>query len=86
VTVSLDALDDATFRAVADTPCPVAAVLAGIDAAVAAGLAPVKVNTVLQRGVNDDQVEELAGWARDTGVDDPVHRVHGRRHHQRLGT
>jgi GTP 3',8-cyclase len=68
VTVSLDALDDETFRAMADTPVPVAAVLAGIEAAVAAGLGPVKVNTVLQRGVNDDRVEELAGWARDTGV------------------
>jgi GTP 3',8-cyclase len=68
VTVSLDALDDATFQAVADTPVPVASVFAGIEAAVAAGLTPVKVNTVLQRGVNDHLVEDLAGWARDTGV------------------
>jgi GTP 3',8-cyclase len=68
VTVSLDALDDATFRAVADAPVPIASVLAGIDAARDAGLTPIKVNTVLQRGVNDDQLEELAGWARDTGV------------------
>jgi cyclic pyranopterin phosphate synthase len=68
VTVSLDALDDATFRAVSDTTVPVQAVLDGIAAARAAGLAPVKVNAVLQRGVNDDQVEALAGWARDTGV------------------
>jgi GTP 3',8-cyclase len=68
VTVSLDALDDATFRAVSDTTLPVQAVLDGIAAAVAAGLAPVKVNAVLQRGLNDGQVEELAGWARDTGV------------------
>jgi len=68
VTVSLDALDDATFRAVSDTSIPVQAVLDGITAAQGAGLDPVKVNAVLQRGVNDDQVEELAGWARDTGV------------------
>jgi cyclic pyranopterin phosphate synthase len=68
VTVSLDALDDATFRAVSDTTIPVRTVLDGIAAAQAAGLAPVKVNAVLQRGVNDDQVEALAGWARDTGV------------------
>jgi GTP 3',8-cyclase len=68
VTVSLDALDDATFRAVSDTTIPVRTVLDGIVAARAAGLAPVKVNAVLQRGVNDDQVEDLAGWARDTGV------------------
>jgi cyclic pyranopterin phosphate synthase len=68
VTVSLDALDDVTFRAVSDTTVPVRAVLDGIAAAQAAGLDPVKVNAVLQRGVNDDQVEVLAGWARDTGV------------------
>ena len=67
VTVSLDALDDATFRAVGDTPLPVSSVLDGIAAARAAGLA-VKVNTVLQRGANEDQLEPLAGWARDTGV------------------
>jgi GTP 3',8-cyclase len=68
ITVSLDALDDDTFRAVADTPLSVQAVLAGVDAALAAGLTPVKINAVLQRGVNDDQLEALAGWARDTGV------------------
>lgn len=68
VTVSLDSLDDATFRALADTPLPVAAVLEGIDAAIDAGLAPVKVNAVLQRGVNDGEVEALAGWARERGV------------------
>ena len=68
VTVSLDALDDATHRAVADADVPVAAVLAGIEAAVAAGLGPVKVNAVLQRGVNDGEVEALAGWGRDLGV------------------
>jgi GTP 3',8-cyclase len=68
VTVSLDALDDATFRAVSDTTIPVQSVLDGIAAAHGAGLAPVKVNAVLQRGVNDDRIEELAGWARDLGV------------------
>jgi len=68
VTVSLDALDDARFRAISDTSIPVQTVLDGVAAAQAAGLGPVKVNAVLQRGVNDDQVEGLAGWARDTGV------------------
>ncbi len=68
ITISLDALDDDVFRAVADTTQPVSAVLDGVDAALAAGLAPVKINTVLQRGVNDDQIESLAGWARDTGA------------------
>lgn len=68
ITVSLDALDDETFRAIADTRLPVQSVLTGVDAALAAGLDPVKINAVLQRGVNDDQIEDLAGWARDTGV------------------
>lgn len=67
ITVSLDALDDATFRAISDTTISVRTVLDGIAAAQAVGL-PVKVNTVLQRGVNDDRIEELAGWARDSGV------------------
>ena len=68
VTVSLDALDDATFRQLADTNAPVGTVLDGIEAARDAGLDPIKVNCVLQRGVNDTQIEDLAGWARDTGV------------------
>ncbi len=68
ITVGLDALDDTTFKAMADTAVPVAKVLDGVDAALTAGLTPVKVNTVLQRGVNDHQLEALAGWARDTGV------------------
>lgn len=67
VTVSLDALDEPTFRAMADTPVPLSAVLEGIAAAQQAGLG-VKVNTVLQRGVNDHQVEDLAAWARGQGV------------------
>lgn len=67
VTISLDALDDATFRAVGDTKLPVASVLEGVAAAQDAGLA-VKVNTVLQRGANDHQLEAIAGWARDARV------------------
>jgi GTP 3',8-cyclase len=68
VTVSLDALDDETFRAMADTAVPVDGVFAGIEAARAAGLTPIKINTVLQRGVNDEQLEAMADWARGTGV------------------
>lgn len=67
VTVSLDALDDATHRAIADVNTPVDAVLAGIDAALDAGL-PVKVNTVVKRGMNEDQVVPLAAWGRERGV------------------
>jgi GTP 3',8-cyclase len=68
ITVSLDALDETTFRAVADTKASVLGVLDGIEAARAAGLGPIKVNTVLRRGVNDAQLEDLAGWARDADV------------------
>src|SRR5262245_41668505 len=53
VTVSLDALDDKTFRAMNDVDFPVAKVLDGIAAASAAGLAPIKVNAVVKRGVNE---------------------------------
>jgi GTP 3',8-cyclase len=53
VTVSLDSLDDAVFTAMTDSRFGVADVLAGIDAALAAGLGPVKINTVVRRGVND---------------------------------
>jgi cyclic pyranopterin phosphate synthase len=66
ITVSLDSLDDAAFRAMNDTDFPVQAVLAGIEAARAAGL-PVKVNCVVKRGVNDDQVVEMARYFRGTG-------------------
>ena len=67
VTVSLDALDDATFRAMNDVDFPVARVLAGIDAAAAAGLAPVKVNAVIKRGTNEHAIVDLARHFRGTG-------------------
>jgi cyclic pyranopterin phosphate synthase len=66
VTVSLDALDDATFRALNDVDFPVDRVLEGIEAAHAAGL-PVKVNAVVKRGVNDNQVVPMAGFFRERG-------------------
>lgn len=67
VTVSLDALDDATFEAMNDVGFPVARVLAGIDAAAVAGLDPVKVNMVVKRGVNDHCVTQMAEGFRGTG-------------------
>ncbi len=60
VTVSLDALDPAVFAAMSDARVPLAAVLAGIDAARAAGLAPVKINMVVRRGVNEHCVIPMA--------------------------
>jgi cyclic pyranopterin phosphate synthase len=67
VTVSLDALDDATFRAMNDADFPVERVLEGIAAAGEAGL-PVKVNAVVKRGVNEDAVVDLARHFKGTGV------------------
>src|SRR6188472_4078410 len=66
ITVSLDALDDATFRALNDVDFPVERVLEGIDAASAAGL-PVKVNAVVKRGVNEDQIVPMAALFRERG-------------------
>ena len=65
VTVSLDALDDAVFRRMNDVDFPVAEVLAGIEAAVAAGLAPIKVNMVVKRGINDHEIVPMARFFRD---------------------
>ena len=65
VTVSLDSIDDATFRAMNDMDFPVALVLEGIDAAAAAGL-PVKINAVVRRGVNDHTLLDLTERFRGT--------------------
>ena len=67
VTVSLDALDDATFRAMGDTDTPVAQVLEGIESASRAGLAPIKVNAVVRRGMNEHAILDLARHFRGTG-------------------
>jgi cyclic pyranopterin phosphate synthase len=68
ITVSLDALDDSVFRRMNDVDFPVADVLAGIDAALAVGLAPLKVNMVVQRGVNDHEVLPMARHFRGSGI------------------
>ncbi len=65
VTVSLDALDDAIFRRMNDVDFPVADVLRGIDAALRAGLAPIKVNMVVKRGTNDQEIVPLARHVRE---------------------
>jgi cyclic pyranopterin phosphate synthase len=67
VTVSLDALDDATFRRMNDVDFPVAEVLKGIDTAAAAGLTPVKVNMVVKRGANDHAIEDMARHFHGSG-------------------
>jgi cyclic pyranopterin phosphate synthase len=67
LTVSLDALDEATFHQMADTRVALATVLEGMDAAEAAGFPAVKVNCVVRRGVNDHQVLDMAAWGRERG-------------------
>lgn len=67
ITVSLDAMNDAIFRAMNDVDFPVADVLAGIDAAAAAGLAPIKINMVVRRGVNDQEILPMARHFRGSG-------------------
>ncbi len=67
ITVSLDGLDDAVFKRMNDVDFPVTDVLAGIDAAAAAGLGPVKVNMVVKRGVNDREVVAMARHFRGSG-------------------
>lgn len=68
ITVSLDSLDDATFRRMNDVDFPVAQVLDGIAAAQAAGLQRIKVNMVVQRGTNDHQIVPMARHFRGTGI------------------
>ncbi|HUP59924.1 MAG TPA: GTP 3',8-cyclase MoaA [Thermoanaerobaculia bacterium] len=67
ITISLDSLDDAVFRAMNDVDFPVAAVLAAIDAAEEAGLTPLKIDAVVKRGVNDAGIVDLARHFRGTG-------------------
>ena len=67
VTISLDALDDDIFQAMTDAHFPVAKVLAGIDAAAAAGLRPLKVNAVVRRGLNDAAILPLARYFKGSG-------------------
>jgi cyclic pyranopterin phosphate synthase len=68
VTVSLDTLDPAIFARMAGGLGTPAEVLAGIDAALRAGLTPIKINAVIQRGVNDHSVHELVERFRGTGI------------------
>ncbi len=67
VTVSLDSLDEATFRAMNDVDFPVADVLNGIDAAHAAGFASIKINMVVKKGVNDQDIVAMARHFKGSG-------------------
>lgn len=67
VTVSLDSLDDTTFRAMNDVDFPISKVLHGIDVAHEVGLGPIKINMVVKRGENDQDIVEMARRFRGTG-------------------
>lgn len=67
MTVSLDALDDATFMSMNDVDFPVANVLEWIEASAAAGLRPVKINMVVKRGVNEHAILAMARYFREHG-------------------
>jgi GTP 3',8-cyclase len=67
LTVSVDALDDAIFRTMNDVDFPVHRVLRGIEAARTAGFAPIKINTVVKRGINEDEILPLARHFRGSG-------------------
>jgi len=67
VTVSLDSLDDAVFRAMNDVDFPVEKVLEGIEEADRVGLAPLKVNMVVKRGTNDQCVMDMARFFKGSG-------------------
>jgi cyclic pyranopterin phosphate synthase len=68
LTVSLDGLDDAVFRAMNDVDFPVAEVLDGIEAARKVGLGPIKVNMVVKRGTNDSQILPMARHFKGSGI------------------
>ena len=65
LTVSLDTLRPERLRAISDTDLPFSTILEGLAAARAAGFGPLKLNCVLQRGVNDDEILALAAYARE---------------------
>lgn len=67
VTVSLDSLREDVFRKLNDTTYGVSDVLSGIAAAAAAGLGPIKINTVVRRSANDGEIEDLARYFKGTG-------------------
>ena len=83
ITVSLDTLDRERFRALTRMD-ELAAVLRGIDAAAAAGFASLKLDTVVIRGVNDDEIVPLIEYAQGRRRGGAVHRIHGRRRRDAL--
>ena len=67
LTESLDTVDPVRFRKLSDSEIPLSRVLAGLEAARDEGFGPIKLNCVLQRGINDDEILNLAAFAREAG-------------------
>ncbi|MCL2872623.1 MAG: GTP 3',8-cyclase MoaA [Betaproteobacteria bacterium] len=67
ITVSLDAMDDITFRRINDVNFPLDRVLEGIDAAARVGLTPIKINTVVKRGINENAILPLIRRFKGSG-------------------
>jgi cyclic pyranopterin phosphate synthase len=67
ITISLDAIDDATYRRMNDVNFPIARVLEGIDAAARAGFTQIKINSVVKRGVNENAILPLARHFKGSG-------------------
>ncbi|MGI8914669.1 MAG: GTP 3',8-cyclase MoaA [Chloroflexota bacterium] len=67
ITISLDSLDDAVFQRMNDVGTPVSSILAAIDAAADAGLAPIKIDMVVKRGLNEDSIVDMARRFRGSG-------------------
>lgn len=68
VTLSLDTLDAAKFKTLCDSEIPLHRILSGLEAARDAGFDPIKLNCVVQRGINDDEILPLAAFAREGGL------------------
>ncbi len=68
VTISLDALDSNLHKQMSDSNIPVESILEGIDEAIRVGLSPVKINCVVQKGVNEEEVSKLVNYFRGTDV------------------
>jgi len=68
VTVSLDALDPDLHKKMSDSNIPVESILEGINEAVRVGLSPVKINCVVQKGINEEEVSKLVSHFRGTGI------------------
>ena len=84
VTISLDSLDDDVFRKMNGRNFGVDTVLKGLEAAESVGLTPIKINAVVQRGMNDHTLVDMARYFKERGPHPPLHRIHGRGNPQRL--